>query len=158
MNEYVKYVTEQTLDIIDKARKMKKVGATGGYTREFEITEKYLDEVKDLLSNTSLAPDDLEKIQKMQEMLDDALQKDSDMLKNVEEKILNNVTQEINLKQITLNDLKHKEDTVRNITNQLKNNATILQQANVLGALELIQKAKQKSMQAADEVNKAKVG
>ncbi|GLV46313.1 LanB1 [Carabus blaptoides fortunei] len=83
---------QQTLDIIDKARKMKKVGATG----------------------------------------------------------------EINLKQITLNDLKNKEDTVRNITNQLKNNATILQQANVLGALELIQVAKQKSMQAADEVNKAK--
>lgn len=135
---------------------MKTVGAAGGYTREFEITEQQLDEIKDYLSNTSISAEDMQKIEDTQNMLDDTLKEDSDELKDIEEKILNNVTQEINLKQIVLNDLRDKEQIVKDITDELKSNATLLQEENVQGALGLIHDARSKAFEAEDQVNSAK--
>lgn len=136
---------------------MKTVGAAGGYTRQFEVTEQQLDEIEDLLSNTSISPEDMQQIQDEQDKLDENLKENSEMLKNIEEKILNNVTHEISLKQIVLNDLKDKEEMVKNITNDLKNNATLLQEANVQGALGLIYDARKKALGAEEQVSMAKV-
>lgn len=44
-------VIDQTLIEIDRAKNIKKVGATGAYTKEFDEMQSQLDEIEDLLKN-----------------------------------------------------------------------------------------------------------
>lgn len=53
--------------MIQAASEIKQTGATGAYTREFEKLEKQLDEVKQLLENTTVSPQDLERLENLVE-------------------------------------------------------------------------------------------
>jgi len=53
--------------VIQEASEIKQTGATGAYTREFEKLEKQLNEVKQLLENTTVSPQDLERLENLVE-------------------------------------------------------------------------------------------
>lgn len=149
--------TEETLELIERAKNMKKIGAVGGYIREFEDMEKQLRDVEELIKNTNVSNEDVVNIEIKEETLDTILKKNMKDLNHVENDIMANVTQEINLKQIALNDLKMREQNLKTITQEMRNNSTILQEANVRGALSLIQGAKLNAITAEKRVNDAKV-
>lgn len=148
---------EETLELIERAKNMKKIGAVGGYIREFEDMEKQLVDVQDLINNTTISNEDVVNIEITQGLLNTKLQKNMENLNHVENNIMANVTQDINLKQIALNDLQMREQNLKSITLEMKNNSTILQEANVRGALSLIHVAKQNAIAAEKRVNDAKV-
>lgn len=136
---------------------MKKIGAVGGYSREFEDMEKQLNDVKNLLSNTTISNEEISFIEETLGNLNERLKESMKKLDKVENSIMVDATQEINLKQIALNDLHAREESLKNITQEMKHNTTLLQEANVKGALSLIHGAKQKSLGAAKKVDQAKV-
>lgn len=51
--------TEQTDKVILAAKEIKRTGATGAYTQEFDRMEKQLNDVKQLLQNTTKSSVDL---------------------------------------------------------------------------------------------------
>lgn len=49
---------------MDAASQIKQQGATGAYTREFEMMQTRIDEVKDLLKSSSISSSDLRDLEK----------------------------------------------------------------------------------------------
>ncbi|ERL94756.1 hypothetical protein D910_12030, partial [Dendroctonus ponderosae] len=144
----------KTLDIIKRAGDIKKVGATGAYTKEFDSMKARLDKIEQLLNNTN-------------EVDADAIEEDLQVLRsqineteNEKLKILDNSL--ANIKQnILLTDRKVKafNDSIVELmrkTKELENNGTKLQEANVLGALTLINEAKSKADRAAHRAEYSK--
>lgn len=60
-------IPDQTERVIQAASEIKQTGATGAYTREFEKMEEQLDEVKQLLENTTVSSHDLERLENLVE-------------------------------------------------------------------------------------------
>ncbi|XP_046984371.1 laminin subunit beta-1 isoform X1 [Schistocerca americana] len=148
---------DQTNRIIQDASKIKQTGATGAYTREFDQMEKKLEEIKQMLSNTSISSQDLESLNKLVEDLRGTLNHSSHGLDDVE-KILQNATQRILLAHEALRDLRVKKDRLNATALGLKENATRLQEANVEGALNLTREAwerSEKAQQIADDSQSA---
>jgi mevalonate kinase len=58
---------DQTERVIQAASEIKQTGATGAYTREFEKMEEQLDEVRQLLENTTVSSHDLERLENLVE-------------------------------------------------------------------------------------------
>lgn len=143
--------------LIERAKNMKKIGAVGGYIREFEDMEKQLVDIQNLLNNTQISGEDYNDIEITLGMLNEKLKKNMKNLDYVENNIMVNVTQDISLKQIALNDLQMRELNLKNISLEMRNNSTILQEANVRGALSLINVAKQNAVATEKRVNDAKV-
>jgi len=75
--------------VIQAASEIKQTGATGAYTREFEKLEKQLDEVKQLLENTTVSPQDLERLENLVEKFRYELNLDSCKTKTISESIIN---------------------------------------------------------------------
>ena len=76
--------------MIQAASEIKQTGATGAYTREFEKLEKQLDEVKQLLENTTVSPQDLERLENLVEKFRYELNLDLERLENLVEKLCMN--------------------------------------------------------------------
>lgn len=147
-------LSDKTLDIIKRAGDIKKVGATGAYTKEFDSMKARLDKIEQLLNNTN-------------EVDADAIEEDLQVLRsqineteNDKLKILDNSL--ANIKQnILLTDRKVKafNDSIVELmrkTKELEDNGTKLQEANVLGALTLINEAKSKADRAAHRAEYSK--
>lgn len=147
---------EETIEIINKAKNMKTIGAVGGYTREFEDMEKQLTNVKDLLNYTTISTADINEVEETLNTLNEKYKTNLKNLEDVENNIIVHASQEINLKEITLNDLQMREQSLKNITAEMKHNTTLLQEANVRGALSLIHGAKQKALESSKTVDQAK--
>lgn len=65
---FILIIIEQTEHVIEAAGEIKRTGATGAYTQQFDATEKKLDEVNQLLQNTTKSSLDLGDIDKHVEM------------------------------------------------------------------------------------------
>lgn len=135
---------------------MKTIGAVGGYTREFEDMEKELNNIADLLNYTTISTSDINEVESTLTTLNDKYKRNLKNLEHVENNIIVNATQEINLKEITLKDLQTREQSLKNITLEMKHNTTLLQEANVRGALSLIHGAKQKAVESSRTVDRAR--
>ncbi|XP_025834691.1 laminin subunit beta-1-like, partial [Agrilus planipennis] len=134
----------KTLHIIERGKNIKKIGATGAYTKEFDEMQNQLDEIEQLLnSTTNIDIDQIEdKINNLANQIQDAKGESPDEL-------LNNVTKDIKLSEIKLNELRKDMEKLVAQTQELRNNGTTLQEADVQGALNLVRMAKDKAATAA---------
>lgn len=60
-------IADQTERVIHAASEIKQTGASGAYRREFEKMEKQLNEVTQLLENTTVSSHDLERLENLVE-------------------------------------------------------------------------------------------
>lgn len=137
----------KSLDIINRAKDIKKVGATGAYTKEFEDMQWQLNEIDQLLNHTELVNvDDIEsELEMLRKQINET---DSKKLKNLINS-LDEMNSKIYKTNITVNDLASRIEELKNKTKELENNGTRLQETNILGALHLIENAKTKADRAA---------
>ncbi|XP_044764891.1 laminin subunit beta-1 isoform X1 [Coccinella septempunctata] len=135
-----------TIDLIKKAGLIKKVGARGAYTKEFDDMQNQLDDIEDLLNNS----DDVD-VEAINEELSSLRKKlnitEQEKLKDLDE-TLANTKENVLLTEIKINNLKDRIDQLNNKIKELQNNGTQLQEHNVQGALSLIQAAKAKADEA----------
>lgn len=137
----------ETRDIIDRARDIKKVGATGAYTKEFDEMQAQLDEIEELLVNTNEV--DVDAIEEELQILRNQINEtENEKLKNLDNSLAN-IKQNILLTDRKLNSLNESIAELKRKTKELENNGTKLQEANVQGALNLINTAKEKADRAA---------
>ena len=131
---------------VDRAKKIKKVGATGAYTKEFDDMQDNLDDIEKLLHSTeTIDLDSVEKRiadlgKKVTDINDGPLNELRASLVDVSE---GNQLNKINLERIA-KDLKQLEEK----TKVMRQNGTSLQEANVQGALNLVQQAKERADRA----------
>ncbi|CAH0562710.1 unnamed protein product [Brassicogethes aeneus] len=132
-----------TLDIIERAGDIKKVGATGAYTKEFDDMQAQLDEIEGLLNNIKDAKiDDLEK--ELQELRNQINETENGRLKEVEG-ILDDTQENLYLTELNVKNLNASIIDLKKKTKELEENGTKLQETNVRGALTLIKNAKEKA-------------
>ncbi|XP_068627747.1 laminin subunit beta-1 [Battus philenor] len=140
----------QTEYAIANASKIKIVGATGAYTRDFEEMTKKLSNVENTLESAkqgqSTIKDLLSNITSLQNQLTQADIKVKDSNDN-----LNDITSKINLGNVTLDGLRSSIEELKSKTLDLGNNATKLQEANLEGALNLTREAKQRAFKASND-------
>ncbi|KAI8440127.1 hypothetical protein MSG28_001532 [Choristoneura fumiferana] len=140
----------QTEYAIGNASKIKLVGATGAYTRDFEEMTNKLSEVETLLESSkqgqTTVKDLMSNVTALQNQLTEADKKVQESNYN-----LNAITSKINLGNVTLDSLRSGIDHLKAKTLDLSNNATKLQEANLEGALNLTREAKQRAIKAADD-------
>ncbi|XP_039299299.1 laminin subunit beta-1 isoform X2 [Nilaparvata lugens] len=135
---------DETVRVIDAAKEIKRTGASGAYTKEFEIMENHLKEVKQLLQNTTKSSIDLGTLENdvmaYRENFTDLIDDHDDV-----NKLLDNTTQRIYISNLALANLRNKTLFLENSAKSLKDNATLLQESNVEGALNLTREAQKSS-------------
>ncbi|XP_017782768.1 PREDICTED: laminin subunit beta-1 isoform X2 [Nicrophorus vespilloides] len=131
---------------IERAKNIKKVGATGAYTKEFEEMEHMLNEVENLLNSTETI--DLDSIDKKSKVLNQKIKEINEgILQDLSSKLA--ITSEKNkVHELQLQNLNSKLEASMNQTSMLLANGTVLQEGNVQGALHLIEQAKVKADRA----------
>ncbi|XP_050676949.1 laminin subunit beta-1 [Leptidea sinapis] len=140
----------QTEYAIGNASKIKVVGATGAYTRDFDEMTKKLSEVENTLKSAKLGQSTVKELLSNISSLQDHLKKADQKIKESNDN-LNDITSKINLGNVTLDGLRKSIENLKSKTQELGNNATKLQEANLEGALNLTREAKQRALKAADE-------
>lgn len=133
---------EQTRRSIDDAKEIKTVGATGAYTKQFDQMNKTLGQIQQVLDSTAISQNDINRLEQIETEIRKQLNESLTKLQ-LDEDSLNQA--DINLVNVTLNDLRSLEDQIKRISNELRDNSTQLQEANVEGALNLTRQAYQKS-------------
>lgn len=128
------------MQVIDDAKQIKTVGATGAYTKEFDAMESNLNIVRNLLDNTTVSAEDIKLLDQIVADLRKHLNGSLDKLQVTEGK-LEVIYSGINLANGYLDDLRNRSDQIKSFANDLKENATQLQEANVEGALNLTRDA-----------------
>lgn len=141
----------ETNRVIAEAKQIKTVGATGAYTKEFDAMENKLAIIRNLLDNTTVSTQDINALDQVVVDLRKHLNVSLEAL-NGSETTLENVYSGINLANVALDDLRNKSEQIKSFANDLKANATQLQEANIEGALNLTREAwyKSTSLQALD--------
>lgn len=129
-------LSNQTTDIIDRAKQIKTQGATGAYTKEFVDVEKKIDIIKMILQNTTVSAQDINEIDSIIENLRKQLTESEVNLKSTGES-LDKLNEEMTLAAVVIENLKVKGEKVKAMSSELKENATTLQEENVEGALNL---------------------
>lgn len=135
-----KSISDSTRRVIDDAKQIKKVGATGAYTKEFDNMELKLQVIQQLLDNTSVSSNDIEYLETFVVDLRKELTNSVERLNN-SDKVLENIYSGINLASVELDGMRNKSEQIKNDLTNLKENATKLQEANVEGALNLTRQA-----------------
>lgn len=140
----------QTDSVIAAAMEIMKTGATGSYTKEFESVEKKIEDIKQLLQNTTASSEQLKTLDKLIEDAKSDLMVPSHLLTNVRNQV-GNITDRITTASVELSDLNTKSKNLNMTALNLKNNITKLQESNVEGALHLTREAYDKSMKIKDK-------
>jgi laminin, beta 1 len=144
----------QTDDIIERAKQIKQQGATGAYTKEFEQVEKKIASIREILNNTTISSKDIKKLNDNIDHLRAKLEDSEKSLKATDDS-LDKLTEEMNLAAIEISNMGEKSDKIKMMANDLKDNATKLQEANVEGALNLTRDAWSRVTSLSDVYNEA---
>lgn len=146
---------DTTLEIIERAGDIKKVGATGAYTKEFDEMQNQLDEIEQLLNNTDeIDTDDIEiELQKLRDRINKT---ETEKLNKLDNELDDN-KQTIYLREVKVTGLNDSLSDLKKKIKELETNGTTLQEANVQGALILINEAKQKADEAARKAEQSQV-
>lgn len=133
-------IKEDTRRVIEEAKQIKTVGATGAYTKEFDLMGSKLQRIQQLLANTTISANDIklldDRVKDMRDELSGAVKKI-----NATERDLDHIYSNINLGNVALDDLRDRNEVVKLYATELKKNATTLQEANIEGALNLTRDA-----------------
>lgn len=135
---------EQTKHAIDEANQIKQIGATGAYTKEFNVMERKLGQIRSLLDNTTISANDINKLESVESELRNHLNGSLSKL-HKSEQTLEDLHSSINLANVMLSDLRSRGDHIKSVANDLRDNSTQLQEANIEGALNLTRQAWQKA-------------
>ncbi|XP_077296582.1 laminin subunit beta-1 [Arctopsyche grandis] len=142
----------ETNNAISNASKIKIVGATGAYTREFEEMENNLNNIEKIIEDSTVGKTQIEgfenKVDDVKQSLDNANKTVMDL--NL---FLSTIATRINLANASVDGVLKKYEKLQEETEQLNVNARKLQEANVEGALNLTREAKQRAMNAADNAD-----
>ena len=136
-----------------EAEKVKVTGAAGAYTRSFENMESNIEEVKGILSRASISNDELAGLAKDIDVTGDKLRATTDRMLELDS-TLSDTKQSILQGQYNLTNLRQDAERLTQAASDVRDQATRLQEANVVGALTLTQQAKLKSDQAARQVER----
>ncbi|KAI5734580.1 hypothetical protein M8J77_008341 [Diaphorina citri] len=142
-------LADQTTKVITDASNIKQTGASGAYTKEFELLEKKIEDVKALVENTTRSSHDLTVMLTTIDDMKKQIMNNEDP--NGVGKTLGNTTQRINLARLALNDLTEEIKKLNKTGEMLKENATLLQENNVEGALELTRQAHDTSLKLKEQ-------
>jgi coxsackievirus/adenovirus receptor len=136
-----------------EAEKVKVTGAAGAYTRSFENMESGIEEVKGILSRASISNDELAGLARDIDVTGDQLRATTDRMLELDS-TLSDTKQAILQGQYNLTSLRQDAERLGQAAADVRDQATRLQEANVVGALTLTQQAKLKSDQAARQVER----
>ncbi|KAF5272841.1 hypothetical protein FQR65_LT00437 [Abscondita terminalis] len=153
-NRILKGHRNRTLQIIDRAKNIKKIGATGAYTKEFDEMQKQLNEIDILLNSTKYI--DVNSIEK--QLADLSLRINETETGQMQDlyNLLDNSTQSITVAKRELSNLESEKNLLQDKIKELENDGTALQEANVQGALTLVYAAKQKADAASQKAQETK--
>lgn len=142
----------KTNAVIQEASRIQKVGTTGVYSQEFDDMEESLNEVRDLISNTTIQSQDLDALD---DLADELVKNISESAKQLDEanNHLENLSQRVNLGDVALKKLRNRTNSLHEAAADLRENATRLQEENVLGALNVTQQMAEQSRQAEKMAN-----
>ncbi|XP_076262261.1 laminin subunit beta-1 isoform X1 [Rhynchophorus ferrugineus] len=136
----------ETQLVIERAGDIKKIGATGAYTKEFDSMQYQLDDIERLLSSTGEI--DIDAIEESLQVLRNQINEtDNEKLTRLDNNLANikryilSTDRKVNILNNDIADLQKK-------IQELEGNGTKLLEANVKGALNLIEKAKEKADRA----------
>lgn len=133
-------IIAQTGMVLDEAKQIKTLGATGAYTKEFENMAHKIQQVRELLENTTIDEQTINDIQSAISEVTLHMNGSRTELHSIEHDI-DEISYAIGLNNAELERMKKKSEDVKNYANELKENATQLQEANVEGALNLTRDA-----------------
>jgi len=122
------------------------------YSQEFDDMEEALNEVRDLISNTTIQSQDLDALD---DLADELAKNISESAKQLEEanNHLENLSQRVNLGDVALKKLRNRTNSLHEAAADLRENATRLQEENALGALNVTQQMAEQSRQAEKMAN-----
>ncbi|XP_015510641.1 laminin subunit beta-1-like isoform X1 [Neodiprion pinetum] len=140
-------VRNRTSNVITDASRIKKVGITGFYTSEFDQMDDSLNQVKALVSDTSVRGQDLEKLSDRAADLKNVIQA-SQMRLDELDNLQDSVSQRVHLADAALKNMRNRTDNLHQDAAQLKKDATKLQEANVQGALNVTVEMAEQSNEA----------
>lgn len=142
----------KTNSVIQEASRIQKVGTTGVYSQEFDNMKESLNEVQDLISNTTIQSQVLDTLN---DLANELAKNISESAKQLEEanNHLENLSQRVNLGDVALKKLRNRTDNLHETATDLRENATRLQEENVLGALNVTQQMAEQSRQAEKMAN-----
>lgn len=133
--------------VIDEASRIQKVGTTGVYSQEFDEMINSIDQVKALLSNSSIRSQDLDEMNELAMELESNVTRSTKRLEEADN-LLENVSQRVNLADVALKNLKQRTSGLHEAAQQLQDSADRLQEGNVQGALNVTQLMAEQSRQA----------
>lgn len=142
----------KTYIVIEEASRIQKVGTTGVYSQEFDDMDNSLNQVRDLISNTTIKSQDLDELTELAEELSKNISNSAKQLEEVDN-LLENVSQRVNLGDVAFKKLKNRTNSLHQDAMELKENATILQEENVQGALNVTQQMAEQFRQAEKMAN-----
>lgn len=126
--------------VLDEARQIKTLGATGAYTKEFDSMADKIFQVRELLENTTIDDRTIADIQFAVNQVTDYLNNTRGNQHDIE-KAIEEISSVIVLSGAELDNIKSESDHIKRYASTLKENATQLQEANVEGALNLTREA-----------------
>lgn len=142
----------KTNAVIQEASRIQKVGTTGVYSQEFDNMEEALNEVRNLISNTTIRSQDLDALDDLADELTNNISKSEKLLAETNNR-LENLNQRVSLNDVALKKLKNRTNSLDEAAADLRENATRLQEENVLGALNVTQQMAEQSRQAEKMAN-----
>lgn len=144
-----------TNQVINEALRIQKVGTTGVYSEQFDLMSKSLNQIKEIIDNTTVKSQDLDNINNLESQLSiksNNLEESLDKVTNQ----LDNVIARVNIGDVALNQLKIKKNNLHDNVTALKENALRLQEANVQGALNVTHQMAEQSKLAEKMANETK--
>ncbi|XP_012282234.1 laminin subunit beta-1 isoform X2 [Orussus abietinus] len=138
--------------VIAEASRIQKVGTTGVYSQEFENMLTSLDRVRDLVANATVRSQDLDELAELANKLGAGVSNSGDLLNKVDD-LLESVGQKVSLADAALKNMKNRTNGLHRGANELRENATRLQEANVQGALNVTLQMADQSRQAEKTAN-----
>lgn len=145
---------DETMDIVNRAKDIKKVGATGAYAKEFDDMKAHLEEIELLLNNTKEV--DVDGIEEELYSLGVKINETENIKLKGLDKSLADIKQTILLTDRKVKGYNDSINDLKRRTKELENNGTKLQEANVQGALTLVNEAKAKADRAAHKAEHSK--
>ncbi|KAF2347395.1 Laminin EGF domain, partial [Trinorchestia longiramus] len=120
---------DRTASLIESAGQIRRSGATGAYSNEFESMEDKIEDVRNILLTANTTSQDLVALQQLIDELTNELESRGLELSGLETGV-DNTTQRINLARNSLLTLRNQAELLRDEAGDLKTKATKLQEAN----------------------------
>ncbi|XP_046482664.1 laminin subunit beta-1-like [Neodiprion pinetum] len=140
-------LSNRTYDVIDAASKIQKIGTAGIYSQEFDNMDEVLMGVRELVNKTSVTAEDLLELVDFANNLNNTVSFSDAILDEVDNYI-GSISQRVSLGEVALQNMKNRTVSLIEAAAELKENATVLQEADVYGALNLTHQMAKQSDQA----------